>query len=94
MKDFRYLAGVTTLKLDRETCVGCGMCTHVCPHQVFSLKQGKAAIIDRDGCMECGACATNCPVRAVSVTPGVGCASLIVKNWLKRLGVSTSGGCC
>ena len=61
MKDFRYLAGVTTLKLDREMCVGCGMCTHVCPHQVFALKQGKAAIIDRDGCMECGACTFTCP---------------------------------
>jgi hypothetical protein len=34
--------------------------------------------------MECGACAKNCPVGAVSVTPGVGCATYIIQSWLRR----------
>jgi len=55
----------------------------VCPHQVFAVKGHKAEIVDHDGCMECGACALNCPVSAISVTPGVGCASYIIQTWIK-----------
>ena len=83
MKDFRYLSGVSTLVLHQEVCVGCGCCALVCPHQVFTVTDKKAAIVDLDGCMECGACALNCPVAAISVTPGVGCASYIIQTWVK-----------
>jgi len=83
MKDFRYLNNVTTLKLDAEKCIGCGMCEIVCPHTVFTLENPKARIVDRDACMECGACAENCPAAAISVTPGVGCVSYIIQTWIK-----------
>jgi NAD-dependent dihydropyrimidine dehydrogenase PreA subunit len=82
MEGFRYLEGVATLRLSEEACMGCGMCTHVCPHEVFALTEGKARILDRDLCMECGACATNCPADAISVSPGVGCATAIMKGWV------------
>ncbi|MCP4022009.1 MAG: 4Fe-4S dicluster domain-containing protein [Desulfobacteraceae bacterium] len=72
MKEIRYLDNVTTLDLNREQCIGCSLCTEVCPHNVFVLKEGKARIIDRDACMECGACVNNCPSEAISVNPGVG----------------------
>jgi NAD-dependent dihydropyrimidine dehydrogenase PreA subunit len=96
MDDFRYLAGVTTLQLDTEACAGCGMCESVCPHGVFQMEGKKAAIRDRDGCMECGACALNCPSEAIRVTPGVGCASYIIKTWIKGKEVAACGGveCC
>jgi ferredoxin len=83
MKEFRYLENVTTLKLDKEVCIGCGMCGVVCPHTVFHIADKKADIRDLDGCIECGACAANCPVQAISVTPGVGCASYIIQTWIK-----------
>ena len=83
MKNFRYLENVTTLKLDQEKCIGCGMCEMVCPHTVFKVEKPKAFIVDHDGCMECGACASNCPVGAISVNPGVGCASYIIQRWIK-----------
>ncbi len=83
MKEFRYLSGVTTLQLKVEACVGCGMCTIVCPHGVFLLEGKKASIRDADGCMECGACALNCPTDAIRVTPGVGCAAYIIQTWIK-----------
>ena len=82
MEGFRYLAGVVTLALDPTVCVGCGACLTVCPHQVFALAAGRATVADRDACMECGACARNCPVGAITVTPGVGCASYIIKKWI------------
>ena len=96
MDSFRYLAGVTTLQLDTEKCVGCGMCEIVCPHAVFLIQEKKAEICDFNGCMECGACAQNCPAGAIRVTPGVGCASYIIKTWIKGKETASCGsaGCC
>lgn len=93
MKTMRYIDGVATVKVDREICVGCSMCLSVCPHAVFVLDEKKVKLQDRNGCIECGACAMNCPVGAISVSPGVGCASLIISRWLARWGIE-SEGCC
>jgi ferredoxin len=84
MQNFRYLNNVTTLELDVEKCIGCGMCGIVCPHTVFKVENPKARIVDQDACMECGACAANCPTAAITVTPGVGCAFYIIQTWIKR----------
>ena len=95
MHDLRYLTGVSTLKLDQEKCIGCGMCNTVCPHSVFVIEKKKAQIVDLDGCMECGGCANNCPTEALIVTPGVGCAAYIIQKWLKGTKLeSMAGGCC
>jgi NAD-dependent dihydropyrimidine dehydrogenase PreA subunit len=96
MENFRYLPGVTTLRLDEQACIGCGMCEIVCPHRVFSLDRQKARIHDLDGCMECGACARNCPSDAIAVTPGVGCAAYIVQTWIKGKNAAACGSteCC
>jgi len=95
MKHFRYLEGVATLKLNKEACVGCGMCVTVCPHRIFEVRDKKAEILDFDACMECGACAQNCPTEALSVTPGVGCASYIMSVWLTKLtGKKVDSICC
>lgn len=72
MENLRYLDDVSTLVLDIEKCVGCSLCTHVCPQAVFEMRQDKAAIVDFNACMECGACVNNCPSKAISVNPGVG----------------------
>ncbi len=72
MKEFRYIDGVSSLRLDQNICIGCKMCSRVCPQAVFTHQASKAVIQDLDGCMECGACGVNCPVGAVSVNPGVG----------------------
>jgi ferredoxin len=72
MKEFRHLDDVSTLVLDRDKCIGCGLCTEVCPHAVFEMEQKKAHIVDFNACMECGACVNNCPSGAISVNPGVG----------------------
>ena len=86
-----YLKDVVTLTLDREKCVGCGMCTVVCPHAVFGMDNGHAVIQARDACMECGACKRNCPAAAVTVQAGVGCAAAVINSALGRRG---SPDCC
>jgi ferredoxin len=95
MKEFRYMPGVASLELNEDTCVGCGTCEVVCPHNVFAIEGKKARIIDHDGCMECGACANNCPVDAIGVQPGVGCASyVIIKWWMDLRGIEGEITCC
>ncbi len=94
MKDFRYLRDVVTLELDRTVCIGCGRCLEVCPHQVFSLAEKKAALRDRDACMECGACALNCPVKAITVDAGAGCASGMINEWFQERKLRLPGGNC
>ncbi|MFO8111197.1 MAG: mercury methylation ferredoxin HgcB [Desulfosalsimonadaceae bacterium] len=94
MEGFRHFPGVTTLALDSAVCIGCGICTHVCPHGVMALNGKRAEIADKDGCMECGACARNCPSGALAVTPGVGCAAYIVQTWLKAKNIPVDAKCC
>lgn len=91
MKQFRYLSGVTTLRLEEEKCIGCGQCAMVCPHSVLHINGPKAEIVDPDGCMECGACAVNCPADAIQVTPGVGCAAYIISSWIHG---KENASCC
>ncbi|MCL2548294.1 MAG: 4Fe-4S binding protein [Symbiobacteriaceae bacterium] len=77
-----YLKDVVTLSFSPSKCIGCGLCTMVCPHGVFAMKEKEVQIVNRDACMECGACALNCPAKAIEVDAGVGCAAAIITGWI------------
>jgi NAD-dependent dihydropyrimidine dehydrogenase PreA subunit len=93
MEEYNYIENVAELSLDSDSCIGCRLCTIVCPHGVFDISGKKAVIVRPDDCMECGACSQNCPVEAITVNPGVGCAALIISRWLAKAGIQTKG-CC
>ncbi|MBC7260377.1 MAG: ferredoxin family protein [Chloroflexi bacterium] len=67
-----------TLEYDAQLCIGCGLCSVVCPHGVFGLDGGVAVLLRPDDCMECGACQLNCPTGAIKVDSGVGCAAAMI----------------
>ena len=79
----RYVNNSSSLQLDRESCVGCGLCAEVCPHAVFKVGNHAARVADAEACMECGACALNCPVSAIEVRTGVGCADAVLTSTFK-----------
>jgi ferredoxin len=98
----KYLKNVTTIKIDREKCTGCGRCIEVCPRGVFVMPERKAEIVDRDRCIECGACARNCAFGALAVSSGVGCAQALFNAMItggepvcdcEKSGANKSG-CC
>lgn len=56
---------MTTLKIDKDTCVGCGSCVDVCPQGALYMKDDKAEVNEK--CNLCGACISTCPVNALSI---------------------------
>ncbi|MBN2897298.1 MAG: 4Fe-4S binding protein [Clostridia bacterium] len=78
----KYL-DVATLSFEKEKCIGCKRCLEVCPHQVFEMREG-IELSHKDKCIECGACQMNCPASAITVKVGTGCASAVIKDYLKR----------
>ncbi len=84
----------TTLKFDKDKCIGCGKCSAVCPHRVFSLNNGKAELTNPLACMECGACQLNCPTDAITVESGVGCAGAMIRAALKREKLDSANCSC
>ncbi|HQF35140.1 MAG TPA: 4Fe-4S binding protein [Candidatus Cloacimonas acidaminovorans] len=53
------------VKIDKETCIGCGACIDVCPVSALKLENDKAEC-DESLCIDCGACIDTCPVQAIS----------------------------
>lgn len=56
------------LKVDSDLCIGCGLCTTICP-DAFELKDdGKAHLINEKGCKKCNCdeAIEKCPVSAIS----------------------------
>ena len=53
------------LKVNMETCTGCGLCVRACPYAAIEIIGKKAVILDN--CTLCGACIKPCPVQALEI---------------------------
>ena len=54
------------VKIDVETCTGCGSCVDICPVEAITLENDKAKV-DEDTCVDCGTCVDECPVEAIAL---------------------------
>lgn len=54
------------VEINRDVCVGCGLCTRRCRFHVFT-KVGREIQIDKSKCVGCGICATACPAKALKM---------------------------
>ena len=59
------------VKVDYDTCTGCGICIDTCPVVVYELQaiNGKTvcAVVAEDQCLACLACVAQCPVQAIEI---------------------------
>lgn len=60
--------------IDRNKCIGCKSCVHVCPqqlgHNVLGIFHGKAELLEPANCIGHGACKTVCPENAITLVFG------------------------
>lgn len=54
------------MKVDQNTCVGCGACVGTCPVGAIAFNAAGKAEINQETCIQCGACAGTCPVNAIN----------------------------
>ena len=58
------------IRIDKETCIGCGECVEVCKDFSLVLRDGRADISSNPafGCIGCGHCMAVCPTGAIRIT--------------------------
>lgn len=53
------------LRVEKSLCVGCGICTEVCPKKCFRFES--TGVVNEGDCAYCLACANNCPQKAIKL---------------------------
>ena len=60
--------GRANIAYDAESCIGCGMCSRVCPaHAIEVLPKQKKIRLFRGNCIACAQCVEICPKKSLSV---------------------------
>lgn len=54
------------VKVDQDTCIGCGACVGTCPVGALDFNDDGKAECNADTCIGCLACTGACPVEAIS----------------------------
>lgn len=57
------------VKINPETCIGCGLCTKVCSKKILKMDNKQLTVLDYPdwGCNQCGLCMSICPTKSIQV---------------------------
>ena len=85
-----FLTRKYLLRLDKELCIGCGICAQICPKETIEekppkvvngrLKKKPIIDIDHNSCIFCGECVVLCPYNALKMEVDDEEITNIVKN--------------
>jgi len=67
------------LRVDIETCIGCGVCEEVCTFGAIELVDGVAVVNEK--CTLCGSCVDNCEAGALSIEVKEKAAQADLAEW-------------
>ena len=56
------------VKIDEQSCIGCGACTDVCPQKILYIDGGVCKVTDASKCQGDKACLDVCPMDAIEVS--------------------------
>ena len=53
------------IHVDKDACVGCGLCVKDCPMHVYELQENVSVAVRPNNCMGCLSCHEICPAQAL-----------------------------
>ena len=68
--------------INREKCIGCGICAKACKHSAIEMLNGKAFVANESSCDKVGFCIPKCPVSAISFSNSNSKASEKTTNFI------------
>ncbi len=73
----------SSLKIDKDKCIGCGKCVALCPMHNIQIKNKKASASDH--CTMCYRCINNCPQKAMTLLGKAVIEQSKIENYLLPL---------
>ena len=61
------IASGLVAEVDDKTCIGCGVCTKLCPYNAISKNELDVAVVNKLMCKGCGVCGASCPENAITI---------------------------